>query len=149
MNKNNVSVAQIANLDSSGMCYVIHLIDGTFIIIDGGEADALGEGIYDFNSCALKKCLEKMSCGTKPVISAWFITHFHLDHVDLATRFIKEMGDSLEIKAFFYNDLSNYEEIDDYFLEKILSDKAKNTPEDEMEIVDGEEDVEVEQKNDE
>ena len=36
-----------------------------------------------------------------------------------------------------------------YFLEKILSDKAKNTPEDEMEIVDGEEDVEVERKNDE
>ena len=113
MNESNVSIAQIANLDSSGMCYVIHLTDGTFIIIDGGEADALGEGIYSFNSTALKRCLEKMSRGTKPVISAWFITHFHLDHVDLATRFIKEMGDGLEIKAFYYNDLSDYEEIDE------------------------------------
>lgn len=48
-----ITVSQIANLDSSGMCYVIHLYDGSFIIIDGGEADALGEGIYDYNSSAL------------------------------------------------------------------------------------------------
>ena len=92
MNDNKITVAQIANLDSSGMCYVIHLSDGTFIIIDGGEADELGAGIYDFNSRALKDHLMRVTGGEKPIISAWFITHFHLDHIDLATRFIKEQN---------------------------------------------------------
>ena len=96
MNDNKITVAQIANLDSSGMCYVIHLSDGTFIIIDGGEADELGAGIYDFNSQALKNHLMSVTGGEKPIISAWFITHFHLDHIDLATRFIKEQNEWLK-----------------------------------------------------
>ena len=45
MKNRKMTVAQIANLDSSGMCYAIHLSDGTFIIIGGGEADELGAGI--------------------------------------------------------------------------------------------------------
>ena len=113
MSKIKTTVAQIANLDSSGMCYVIQLSDGSFIIIDGGEADYPCLGTYDFNSKALKSYLEKASGGKRPVISAWIITHFHLDHIDLATRFIKEMGDRLEIKAFYYNAPGNYEKIDE------------------------------------
>lgn len=113
MKNRKMTIAQIANLNSSGMCYVIRLCDGTFIIIDGGEADELGVGIYDFNSQALKNHLMGMTGGEKPIISAWFITHFHLDHIDLATRFIKEQGESLEIKAFYYNHPGHCEAIDE------------------------------------
>ena len=113
MKNRKMTVAQIANLDSSGMCYAIHLSDGTFIIIDGGEADELGAGIYDFNSQALKNHLMSVTGGEKPIISAWFITHFHLDHIDLATRFIKEQGDLLEIRAFYYNHPGSYGAIDE------------------------------------
>ena len=108
-----ITIAQIANLDGSGMCYVIHLSDGTFIIIDGGESDYPAPGTYDFNRDALMKHLKKLSGDKKPIISAWFITHFHLDHIDLATRLIKEQGDNFEIKAFFYNGPGSYEAVDE------------------------------------
>ena len=112
MKNEKITIAQTANKKSSGMCYAIHLSDGSFIIIDSGEADSDGDGIYDYNSTALLEHIRAVSTDEKPVISAWFITHFHYDHVDMASRLIKEQKDNFEIKMFAYNSYRGYEEID-------------------------------------
>ena len=106
-----MTVAQIATNESGGMCYAIHLKDGSFIIIDGGQADIDGADSYDDNSQALMDYIRSMSDDAKPVISAWFITHFHLDHVDMATRFIEEQKENFDIKLFAYNSPGKYENI--------------------------------------
>lgn len=113
MTEKRVSVSQIANLKSSGMCYVIDLKNGEFIIIDGGEDDLYGKEFYDFNSKALKNHLQKSANGQKIVIAAWIITHFHLDHVDLATKFLRQERENIEVKLFAYNSPGEYESCDE------------------------------------
>ena len=113
MENKKITVAQLATHESGGMCYAIHLSDGTFIVIDGGEADSDGTMSYVENSMALKEHLRALSGEEKPVISAWFITHFHLDHVDMATRFIREEQDNFTVKLFAYNSAGSYESCDE------------------------------------
>lgn len=80
-----------------GMSYVIRLKDGGFIVIDGGtyvQSDA--ERLYTFMKDRTPK-------GKKPVISAWMFTHPDPDHIQLATTFISQYAEKIEIKAFAYN----------------------------------------------
>lgn len=88
-------IVKVSQLNiSAGMLYVITLLDGTFICIDGGmsyEKDQVY--IYDF--------LTRNSNG-KPVISAWYFTHSHIDHIQQATDFIENYGDKINIKSFVY-----------------------------------------------
>ena len=79
-----------------GMSYVIQLPDASFIVIDGGtyvQSDA--ERLYDF--------MADRSRGQIPVIAAWMYTHSDPDHIELATEFIRQYKEAVEIKAFAYN----------------------------------------------
>lgn len=88
------SVAQLEV--SAGMSYVIQLSDGRFIMIDGGEHfDADGERIFRY--------LREKAQGEKPVIAAWFFTHGHSDHIQLAARFMEEYENEVEIEKIAYN----------------------------------------------
>lgn len=82
---------------NGGMSYVIQLSDGTFIVIDGGyktekEADDLYE-LLKANTVG----------GGKPVISAWFITHLHVDHWGCLGSFSQKYNNKVDVKAFYYN----------------------------------------------
>lgn len=127
--KNKVTVAQLATNDSGGMCYAIHLSDGSFIIIDGGQSDFGGANSYYANSTALLRHIRAVCTDEKPVISAWFITHFHLDHVDMATRFIKEQKDNFIIKMFAYNSPGRYGRCDESEREALWNDAMDAHPE--------------------
>lgn len=108
-----ITIAQTATTDSGGMCYAIHLKDDSFVIIDGGQSDIGGANSYKENSEALINHIRSRTNAKKPIISAWFITHFHLDHVDMATRFIEEEKDNFEFKLFAYNNPGEYEKFDE------------------------------------
>jgi beta-lactamase superfamily II metal-dependent hydrolase len=99
MSQNELTLAQLQLSEVGGMSYVIRQRDGSFIIIDGGVA----EETYEYNKNALIAHLKRSSHEAKPVIAAWFITHFHLNHVDLAARFLVEYKDEIEVKLFAYN----------------------------------------------
>ena len=89
---NSVKVTQLSI--AMGMFYVITITDGSFICIDGGisrEEDLVKA--FDF-------FIENSD--KKPIISAWYFTHSHVDHIELATDFIKKYGDKIEIKSFVY-----------------------------------------------
>ncbi|MBQ3116536.1 MAG: hypothetical protein IJC07_05860 [Clostridia bacterium] len=81
----------------SGMCYCVQLSNGNFLLFDGGvyvKEDA--KRLFDFLKVNTKK-------EQKPVIENWFFTHPDYDHIQLATKFFKEYGEKLSVKAVSYN----------------------------------------------
>ena len=82
---------------NGGMSYVIQLTDGTFIVIDGGyNTDTEADNLYNL----LK---ENTIGGGEPVISAWFMSHLHVDHWGCLKHFSQRYSDKVEVKAFYYN----------------------------------------------
>ncbi len=79
-----------------GMSYAVQLADYSFVLIDGGlynKEDV--QNLYKFMK-------EKTPQGKKPVICMWFFTHPDIDHVGLATGFIRDFAKEVEIQAFAY-----------------------------------------------
>ena len=93
------TVAQLQRC--GGMCYVIQLADGRFIVVDGGEAAT--EKRCRANKDILYAYLKQRTAGDKIRIACWLITHFHSDHTDVATQFIQEYKHELEIDRFLFN----------------------------------------------
>ena len=79
------------------MSYVIQLPDRSFIIVDGGtNTDNNKATLYNY-------LISRTPDGPKPEIACWFITHTDVDHVGLATNFIKEYKDKIIVNSFAYN----------------------------------------------
>lgn len=101
-----------------GMSYIITLADGTFILIDGGPrqrdqhftkacvdgewVDAPRDEEHDCDKLYRLLC-ERTPEGQKPVVAAWFITHGHSDHTDLAGDFLRKYKDKVEVRIAAYN----------------------------------------------
>ncbi len=80
-----------------GMCYCIRLIDGTFLMIDGGYRN-------EEDTDMLYRFLKDHSPNTdKPVIRAWFASHTHPDHIRLAEDFIQAYSEKTELWEVVYN----------------------------------------------
>ena len=79
----------------SGLCFVIQLENGEYILVDGGIKDTETEAnLYEF--------LRKKSLSGKPSIALWIFTHPHKDHIGLATEFIPKYQNLVEVQAFAY-----------------------------------------------
>ena len=78
-----------------GACFVIGLSDGSFAIVDGGNADTDDEDhLFEF--------LSARSGGSRPQISLWLFTHADCDHITLAASFMERYGDRIDVKVFSY-----------------------------------------------
>lgn len=89
------SVTQLAV--KLGMCYCITLFDGTFILVDGGVANADDvKMIYEFLS-------DNSGGDEKPVIRAWLMSHTHPDHTGVAKSFMTTYRDCVEMLETVYN----------------------------------------------
>lgn len=82
---------------AAGMSYILQLADGTFVLIDGGPANSKDED----DLLAYLRSLTPS--GQKPVITAWFITHAHPDHMALANNFLVKYHDQVDIRMAAYN----------------------------------------------
>ena len=83
--------------DNGGMSYVIRLTDGTFVIIDGGyRTEKEAKNLYSV--LASNNPLDG-----NPEVSAWFITHAHLDHYGILSQFTSMYSESVTVKGFYYN----------------------------------------------
>ena len=101
-----------------GMAIIITLADGSFILIDGGPrqreqhftkalvdgewVDAAPDEEHDCDKLYRLLC-ERTPQGQKPVVAAWFITHGHSDHTDLAGDFLRKYKDKVEVRIAAYN----------------------------------------------
>lgn len=79
----------------SGMCYVIQLENGEFILVDGGIKDEEAETrLYDF--------LKQNTKNGQPCVALWIFTHPHKDHIGLATEFVPAYAGKVTVRAFAY-----------------------------------------------
>ena len=81
---------------NAGMCYIMQVADGSFVIIDSGmNSKRQAEIIYEH--------LKANTTDEKPVISAWIISHNHADHTGGFQQFTKLYKDQVTVKAFYFN----------------------------------------------
>lgn len=82
-----------------GMCYILRCADNSFFIIDSGHFLQPNDHkrIYRF-------LRERTPDGERTVISGWFFSHAHDDHVSQFVDFIREYGSAVEIERLYYND---------------------------------------------
>ena len=79
-----------------GMSYIFRLSDGTFILIDGGwDTEAIADALYEK--------LVSLSEGRDIVISAWYFTHAHIDHIGAIYRVAQKYGDKITLKRVIFN----------------------------------------------
>ena len=64
--------------DGTGACLIIRMIDGRFIVIDGGHNKA--EKMNNIITSLTELSADYLKSGEKPVIAAWIISHPHSDH---------------------------------------------------------------------
>ena len=87
---------------SFGMCYIITLEDGSYVIFDGGHVRVKNGYPKTYDHVRLYTLLQELN--TRPdgkiVISAWYMTHEHSDHFNVFYWFCKEYGDKVEIRAY-------------------------------------------------
>lgn len=84
-----------------GMCYVVQLEDGTFVVVDGGIYNEYNvELLYQY-------LLEYTPEGSVPTIAMWLFTHPHADHIEAAKKFIKRYSTEVTVRAFAYNFVAN------------------------------------------
>ncbi len=87
--------------DIAGMCYVIRLADGSFIVEDGGyssETDVYADNLYK----VLKK--QAHDAGREDiVIAAWVFSHGDGDHVNFFPAFARKYADKVTVERFIVN----------------------------------------------
>ena len=96
----------------NGMCYVVRLNDGSFIVVDGGfDIAGYEDRIYNI----LKK---QAPDPDNIVIAAWIITHAHDDHVDVLENFLESYTNKVTIERFICNIPSADQLVDNWSNEK-------------------------------
>lgn len=85
---------------NEGMCFIIRLDDGSFIIIDGGQA---GESDYDANNILNTLKAQSPEGTEKFTIAAWIFTHCHGDHIGGFDTFSILYRNKVNIESFYYN----------------------------------------------
>lgn len=82
-----------------GMCYIVTLEDGSFIIFDGGSRQGVTDHVRLYN--LLNKLNERPD--GKIVIAAWILTHSHQDHYMVFYNFCKAYGSKVTIEQHISN----------------------------------------------
>jgi beta-lactamase superfamily II metal-dependent hydrolase len=87
-----------------GMCYIIRLADGSFIIVDGGHTET-----YFDNANRLYNVLRQYTPEGDIQIAAWLFTHCHSDHISGFSSFIERYGAQVNLEQVVYN-FATYEQ---------------------------------------
>ena len=93
--KTDAMITQI-DLEDFGLSYVVRLLDGRFIIFDGGWE-------FEPDADKLMNCMSEQSPYEKPIIAAWIMTHPHIDHYRCYLAFEEKYSDRVEVQRFIYN----------------------------------------------
>ncbi len=81
----------------NGMCYVMRLEDGSFIVTDGGHN-------LQKNADRLYQILRKQASDPDNiVIAAWIFSHSHSDHVGMFPYFTASYSGNVTVERFIYN----------------------------------------------
>ena len=81
-----------------GLCHIITLADGSFIVYDGG-GNSNNDYVQLYNTL---NSLNKRSDG-KIVIAAWILTHEHWDHYTNFSTFCKNYSSKVKLEGMYCN----------------------------------------------
>lgn len=81
-----------------GMSYIMRLADGSYIIVDGGDAET-----YFENADRLYNLLRQYTPTGEINIAAWLFTHNHEDHISGFMTFIQRYNSEINIEQLIYN----------------------------------------------
>lgn len=84
---------------AEGMGFIIRLLDGSFVIIDGGMGDP---DSVDADKL-MNILLEQAPSGKKPVVAAWLFSHLHGDHIGVFNCFSLAHHDDIELQSIYCN----------------------------------------------
>ena len=85
-----------------GMMYALRLHDNSLMIIDGGEHEqATDEAVEEFIARARE--MTQTPEGEKIVISAWFCTHNHDDHMEFFLKLAEYHSDIFDLRRIMFN----------------------------------------------
>ncbi len=85
-----------------GMVYAIRLHDNSLVIIDGGEHEqASDEAVEEFITRARE--MTRTGEGERIVVSAWFCTHNHDDHMEFFSKLVEYHSDIFDLRRIMFN----------------------------------------------
>lgn len=89
-----VTVTQMRDSSNvNGMCYIVQLPDGSFIVYDGS---------YEKRARKVLSALEELYPEGKPLIRAWVLTHSHNDHHPAFSYVCQKMTDDVKIEYVIF-----------------------------------------------
>lgn len=83
-------------LEDFGLCYLIRLGDGRFVILDGGCG-------FEPDIDRLYAHLSKHTLQERPVIAAWILSHPHGDHYRAFAPFMKKYSGDIVLQKVLFN----------------------------------------------
>lgn len=102
-----------------GMCLLVQCCDGSFFVVDSGHYFQMND-----NDRIYKFMRERTPSGQKVVVSGWFITHAHTDHISKLIDFLKYNTDDVIIEGFYQNLIrSDYKTDSDNHEENEMAEK--------------------------
>ncbi len=87
------------NANVNGMCYVIQLKDGSYIVYDGS---------YSVQARKLTQYMQDHYHGEgKPLVRAWVLTHSHNDHFPTFQTVARRLDDTVNVEYIIYSPLND------------------------------------------
>ncbi len=113
-----------------GMCLLVQCSDYSFFVVDSGHYYQFNDNdrIYNFMR-------ERTPKDKKVVISGWFITHAHSDHISKLVDFLRYNMEDVVIEAFYSNLVS------DKYAEKTWSKEERDLAEKVFTVLDNMRDI--------
>lgn len=127
--KNETTVTQNGSANINGMCYIVKLADGSFIVIDGGYAAVYNSGTENYSDDAknVYNTLVELNGGSDDIhIRVWLITHSHGDHYRTFKYFANYYANAVELDTVLCSPVAEgVTEYDSYLTAAIKNDAAK------------------------
>lgn len=126
--RNETTITQVYSVNDNGMCYLIKLADGSFIIYDGGYAgEYITDGVHKDDSQNVYNTLVKLNGGEENIhVRAWLITHSHGDHYQVFKYFANNYANKIKVDTVLCSPVaSGVTDYDRYLTEIVKSDAAK------------------------
>ena len=126
--RNETTITQVYSVNDNGMCYIIKLADGSFIIYDGGYAgEYVTDGVHKDDSKNVYNTLVKLNGGEENIhVRAWLITHSHGDHYQVFKYFASNYANKIKLDTVLCSPVaSGVTNYDRYLTDTVKTDAAK------------------------